>query len=79
MRSAREWHRDFGYFFLGLIIAFASSGIALNHRQSFNPRDYVYHQEKFDVTIAEALDEEGAKALYEGLGIADEFRGTYLL
>lgn len=44
-RTFRIWlratHRDLGYFFVGLILAYAISGIALNHRQSWNPREYI--------------------------------------
>ncbi|PXY01620.1 hypothetical protein DF185_09110 [Marinifilum breve] len=38
----RNWHRDFSYFYAGLLMAFSISGIALNHRHSWDPRDYVY-------------------------------------
>lgn len=40
--TARNTHRDIAYFFVGLIIAFAFSGIFLNHRQTLNPRRYTY-------------------------------------
>lgn len=40
--TARNTHRDIAYFFVGLIIAFAFSGIFLNHRRTFNPRKYTY-------------------------------------
>lgn len=36
----RNIHRDIAYFYLGLIIAFAFSGIFLNHRQAWHPRRY---------------------------------------
>ncbi|QOI98391.1 MAG: PepSY-associated TM helix domain-containing protein [Flammeovirgaceae bacterium] len=36
----RSVHRDIAYFYLGLIIAFAFSGIFLNHRQAWHPRRY---------------------------------------
>ena len=29
----RKWHRDLGYFFVGLTLSFSLSGIALNHRR----------------------------------------------
>ena len=38
----RKWHRDLGYFFIGLIISFAISGIAQNHRKTWDPQKYVY-------------------------------------
>ncbi|PKQ64997.1 hypothetical protein BZG02_03935 [Labilibaculum filiforme] len=46
----RNWHRDFSYFYAGLLMAFAISGIALNHRHAWDPRDYVYE------TIAVKMD-----------------------
>ncbi len=30
-------HRDLGYFFAGIVLIYAISGIAMNHRNSFNP------------------------------------------
>jgi hypothetical protein len=45
-RSLRNLHRDFGYFYVGLIIAFAISGIAQNHRKQFKPDRYVYEFKK---------------------------------
>lgn len=38
----RSLHRDFAYFYVGLIIAFSFSGIILNHRQDWYPMDYTY-------------------------------------
>ena len=40
--TARNTHRDIAYFFVGLIIAFAFSGIFLNHRRQLNPRKYTH-------------------------------------
>lgn len=40
--TARNTHRDVAYFFVGLIIAFAFSGIFLNHRRTLNPRRYAH-------------------------------------
>lgn len=47
----RNWHRDFSYFYAGLLMTFAISGIALNHRASWDPHDYVYNtiELKFDM------------------------------
>lgn len=41
-RNLRALHRDFGYFFAGLIIAFSISGIAQNHRKQWKPDKYSY-------------------------------------
>lgn len=34
----RRWHRDLSYVFAGMVIVYAVSGIAMNHRDSFNPQ-----------------------------------------
>jgi hypothetical protein len=41
-KNLRSLHRDFGYFFVGLIIAFCVSGIMLNHKSVWNPARYSY-------------------------------------
>ena len=38
--KARNLHRDLGYFYIGLIISFAFSGILMNHRDSWHPEKY---------------------------------------
>lgn len=38
--TVRNTHRDLGYFYIGLIIAFSFSGIFLNHRQAWHPSKY---------------------------------------
>lgn len=46
----RKWnrilHRDLGYFFVGMIIIYAVSGIALNHKKDFNP-NYTISRHEF--------------------------------
>lgn len=48
MKKSKNWirsyHRDIGYFYVGLIISFSISGIALNHRTIWDPQDYVYYE-----------------------------------
>src|ERR1041385_8566629 len=44
--TARNTHRDIAYFYVGLIISFALSGIFLNHRQSWHPRRYSYDKKE---------------------------------
>lgn len=51
MFDARKWHRDTAYFFVGLIISFSISGIALNHRAKWNPRQYVISTEEISVQL----------------------------
>ncbi len=49
----RSLHRDFAYFYFGLIIIFSFSGIILNHRQDWYPMDYTYESEEITMTIPE--------------------------
>ena len=49
----RGLHRDVAYFYVGLIIAFAFSGIILNHRQDWYPMDYTYEHQEVSLEIAD--------------------------
>jgi hypothetical protein len=40
----RAIHRDLGYFFTGMIMVYALSGIALNHRHNWNPNYNITHR-----------------------------------
>ena len=42
-------HRDFGYFFAALIIAYSVSGIALNHVDEWNP-DFIISKEEIKLS-----------------------------
>lgn len=50
MKFVRKWcrilHRDVSFFFSGVIIIYAISGIAMNHRDTFNP-DYSVENSQF--------------------------------
>src|SRR5258708_9450781 len=54
--TASNTHRDIAYFYVGLIISFALSGIFLNHRQAWHPRRYTY--EKKEITIPVGISKE---------------------
>ncbi len=72
-------HRDLGFFFTGLIISFALSGIALNHRASWNPSKYVFHTETVKTELpgeGESFDEAFCKKAFEHLGMNKDFRGV---
>lgn len=47
----RSLHRDFAYFYVGLIIAFSFSGIILNHRQDWYPMDYTYETKEVSLDL----------------------------
>ena len=48
----RKWnkavHRDFGYFFFGMVVIYSLSGIAINHINDWNP-NYVVITEDIEV------------------------------
>ena len=54
-------HRDLGYFFAGIVLIYAISGIAMNHRNSFNP-NYSVENVTFALPpdVADAYDEVDA-------------------
>ena len=44
-RFCRDWHRDVGYFFSGLVILYAISGLALNHSEEWDP-DFILNKKE---------------------------------
>ncbi len=61
----RKWnriiHRDVSYFFFGMVIIYALSGIALNHMRDWNPSYIISTEEKtanFDSTKTELTESE---------------------
>ena len=52
-RLNRVLHRDLGYFFIGMTLIYAISGIAINHRRDWNPN---YSINNRDFTISRTLD-----------------------
>ena len=75
----RNWHRDFSYFYAGLLIAFSISGIALNHRHSWDARDYVYETIDISFNLPEddnAITDEFFEENLTKQGIDLEFNGS---
>jgi hypothetical protein len=72
----RELHRDLGYFYIGLIISFALSGILMNHRDSFHAEKYTVQTKAITVNIPKDTDitEKYAEELGKQLGIDDKIR-----
>lgn len=52
-RLNRILHRDLGYFFFGMIIVYAISGVALNHRHQWNP-NYIIRQETIRLNLPDS-------------------------
>jgi uncharacterized protein len=61
-------HRDVGYFFAGLTIVYAVSGIAVNHVAHWNP-SYEISRVQSDTGPLPEGDEQAARAVLERLGV----------
>jgi hypothetical protein len=75
--TARSIHRDFAYFYLGLIIAFSFSGIFLNHRRDWNPRRYTYNSQEITISAIpnnEIINDEFIASFTQSQGIEDNLR-----
>ncbi len=74
--TIRNLHRDLGYFYIGLIISFAASGIMMNHRESWHPEKYTIETKAIEVKLPskEAINEAFADSLGKTLGIDDKIR-----
>jgi len=73
----RNLHRDLGYFYIGLIVSFALSGIIQNHRKTWHPEKYTVSTKTVTYALPKEealLTEDFAKDLGKKLGIEDEFR-----
>lgn len=75
-QTFKNLHRDLGYFYLGLIISFALSGILMNHRDMFHAEKYTVETKPITVKLPEEdkIDEKFAEDLGKQLGIDDKFR-----
>lgn len=72
----RAIHRDLGYFYLGLIISFAASGILMNHRDSWHAEKYTIETKAIQTKVLpeEQITEKYAENLAKELGVDDKFR-----
>lgn len=74
--TARNLHRDLGYFFLGLIITFAFSGILMNHREHWHPEKYTIEAKAIELQLPNpnAITDEYAEKLAKDLGINEKVK-----
>ena len=74
--KARNLHRDLGYFYIGLIISFAFSGILMNHREHWHPEKYTTETKAIQVKLPpeHEINEKYAENLGKNLGIDDKIR-----
>jgi uncharacterized protein len=72
----RNLHRDLGYFYIGLIVSFAFSGLMMNHREHWHPEKYTIETKAIKVKLPEEskIDEKFAEDLGKKLGIDDKMR-----
>ncbi|MES2811454.1 MAG: PepSY-associated TM helix domain-containing protein [Bacteroidota bacterium] len=76
-QTFRNLHRDLGYFYIGLIISFAFSGILMNHRESWHPDKYTVETKAIEIKLPPdetQITEKYAEELGKTLGIDDKFR-----
>jgi hypothetical protein len=75
-KTFRNLHRDLGYFYIGLIVSFAFSGLMMNHRDMWHPEKYTTETREVQVTLPEEseINEEFATDLGTKLGIEDKMR-----
>ena len=74
--TARNTHRDIAYFYVGLIISFALSGIFLNHRQDWHPRRYSYDKKEISIVpaIKDSINDAFVDAFTKQQNIDDQLR-----
>ncbi|MDI9312635.1 MAG: PepSY-associated TM helix domain-containing protein [Limnohabitans sp.] len=75
-QTFRGLHRDLGYFYLGLIISFALSGILMNHRDQFEAERYDVQTREIQVKLPteDKLTEDFAKNFLKQNNIEDTYR-----
>ncbi len=75
-QTFRNLHRDLGYFYIGLIVSFAFSGLMMNHRESWHPDKYTTQTTAIEVKLPakSEIDDDFAKELGKKLGIDDKMR-----
>lgn len=79
-RWCRVLHRDLSYFFAGMVLIYALSGIAMNHRDTFNP-NYSVSQTHLTLTAPlpqkERFTRTDAEALLERAGVGQRYVKHY--
>ncbi len=80
----RKWsrtiHRDLSYFFAGMVIIYAISGIFMNHRDSINPNYTITRQEyriADDLSDKSKVNDQLIISLLEPLDEAENFTKFY--
>ncbi len=81
MKCVLWLHRDLGFLFAGIVLIYAISGLALNHRSTFNPN---YSVEVKEISLErrfpsdrEAVDREAVDALLAKAGESGNYSKHY--
>lgn len=80
-KTLRILHRDIGYFIVGLVILYAVSGVALNHRRSWNPTTRVISTIDFvegDLIAKDSITADYTLNLIEKFGYRKEFNRYFI-
>jgi hypothetical protein len=75
----RITHRDIGYLIAGLTIIYAISGIALNHRNDWNP-NYIFDNRGFSADTGitrDTFNNDSALEILKSLDLESEFKTFY--
>lgn len=75
----RVTHRDIGYLIAGLTIIYSISGIALNHKNDWNP-NYIFDTREFKTNIPvsrESFSDGKAVEILKELQLENEFKASY--
>jgi len=77
----RKWnkaiHRDFGYFFLGMTIIYALSGIALNHLKEWNSNYVIVRKDIKTTPISKNISREQIQKILDANGEAGNYKNHY--
>ncbi len=70
-------HREFGFFFVGMTIIYAVSGIAINHINDWNPNYSISHENIKITPITDKVDKAKAKQILAEFVDADLYKSFY--
>ena len=77
----RKWnravHRDFGYLFFAMTVIYAFSGIALNHRNDWNPNYVIIEKTIDEAPFASKPSKSQVMDLMKKYGVEDDYRKHY--
>jgi hypothetical protein len=78
-KLCRVLHRDLGYLFFGATVVYAVSGIAINHRNDWNPSYSISRQERPlpDVGTNQPLARAHATNLLAQAGVTGKYQNHY--